>query len=309
MPEGPEILLTSQYLSSKIKGRYITKAKIISGRYTHETLKGFNLLKQRLKIVKIDCKGKFLWMKLKNTKNEHIYLLNTFGMAGEWSLTKDNNSRLLLLLDNGDKNNKKYKLYFNDYRNFGSIIVTTDKNDLQTKLNKLEIDLIKSELSIQDMTAHITDFIDSRNANKRKANNNIVSILMSQDVNKGIGCGIGNYLCAEILYESLISPHRDITNLNKNEILNLAKAIRQLMKEAYVNNNTKYINRLSDFMETHYNKIKNNKFPNYYSDIKLQNKQFVFRVYGQKTDPKGNRVIGENIHADRTTWWVPTLQK
>ena len=145
--------------------------------------------------------------------------------------------------------------------------------------------------------------------NKRKTNNNIVSILMTQDANKGIGCGIGNYLCAEILYEALISPHRDITSLTANEILNLAKAIRQIMKEAYVNNNTKYMERLSDFMSTHYDKIKNNKFPNYYSDIKLQNKQFVFRVYGQKKDLNGNNVIGENIHADRTTWWVPVIQK
>ena len=309
MPEGPEILLTSQYLSSKIKGRYIASAKIISGRYTHETLKGLELLKQRLKIIKIDCKGKFLWMELKNNENERIYLLNTFGMAGEWSMKQDNNSRLLLVLDNGDKNNKKYKLYFNDFRNFGSIILTKYKNDLRTKLNKLGLDLIKSELSLTDMTTHITGFIDIRNNTKRKTNNNIVNILMAQDINKGIGCGIGNYLCAEILYEAQISPHRDITSLNKNEILNLAKAIRQIMKEAYVNNNTKYMERLSEFMSTHYDKILSNKFPNYYSDIKLQNKQFVFRVYGQQKDLKGNRVTGENIYADRTTWWVPAVQK
>lgn len=308
MPEGPEILITSQYLTSKIRGKYITNAKILSGRYTHQTLKGFDLLKGDLKISKIDSKGKFMWITLKDNNNDYIYILNTFGMAGEWSFKKNDNSRVKFKLKN-KKTDKEHILYFNDVRNFGSLTITKNKNDLKKKIDSLGIDLIKSELSLNEMVNHITSFIDKKKKNKRKSNNNIVNILMSQEVNKGIGCGIGNYLCAEILYDAGISPHRDIIDLNNTEIKNLAESIRKIMKEAYVNNATKYLEKLEKFMSNHYDKIKKGNFPDYYSDIAIQNKKFVFKVYGKTKDPEGNNVKGENIYSDRTTWWVPSKQK
>lgn len=312
MPEGPEILISSQYLLSKLKNRYIAGAKILSGKYKKRDLPGFKLLKNRYKIKDIYSKGKFMWMTLRGdekTDNQTIYLLSTFGMTGRWEFKKGDHSRVQFDIDNGDKNDKKYKLYFSDMRNFGNMSITDDKKVLEKKIDSLGIDLIRSDLSEKEMKDHINEFIKKRREGKRKRNNNIVTILMTQEVNKGIGSGIGNYLCAEILYKAKISPHRDITDLKSREVTSLVKAIRSKMKAAYVHNATHYLLKLEKFMGSHCKKIKEGKFPNYYKDIKLVDKKFVFEVYGQKKDPLGNEVIGENIHAERTTWWVKAVQK
>ena len=305
MPEGPEILLTTQYLLCKIKKRYIKSVKILSGKYTKKQLPGFNLLSGRLRIEDVSCKGKFMWITLV-AGDDVIYLMCSFGLTGSWGFKSNDNTRLIFELDNGSKNNKTYKLYYSDQRNFGNIIVTNNLSVLEKKINSLGIDLIQSNLTEDDMINHLTREIESIKNSKR--NNNIVTVLMTQDINKGIGSGIGNYLCAEILYAAKISPHRDITNLSHIEIKSLAVSIRKVMKDAYVNNTTDYALQFADFVASRYEKIKSGKIPNYYPDIKLDNNKFVFKVYQQKKDPLGNPVIGEKIHADRTTWWVKRVQ-
>ena len=48
----------------------------------------------------------------------------------------------------------------------------------------------------------------------------------------------------------------------------------------------------------------------YHPDIKLKDKTFKFLVYRQKLDPNGNKIKAEKINgSDRTTYWVPTVQK
>lgn len=305
MPEGPEILLTSQYLLSKIKKRYITNVSVISGKYIKTPIPGLTLLEGRFRIEDISCKGKFMWMTL-TSDNKLIYLMSSFGMTGSWEFQQNNNTRVVFDLDNGDKNNKTYKLYYNDKRNFGNIGVTDNVTVLEKKINSIGIDLIQSNLTQNEMVSHLTREI--KNMKNTKRNNNIVNVLMTQDVNKGIGSGIGNYLCAEILYDAKISPHRSITDLSPLEIKSLASSIRTIMKRAYVNNTTAYTTMIATFVASRYEKIKSEKFPNYYPDIKLDNSKFVFKVYQQKKDPLGNPVIGEKIHSDRTTWWVKQIQ-
>jgi formamidopyrimidine-DNA glycosylase len=307
MPEGPEVLLTAQYLQTKSKNRYIKNVKILSGRYTHQKIAGFDLLKGRLQIKKISSKGKFLWMELKNKKGKTIYFLNTFGMSGCWTFNNSDHARLKFILDNGDKNDKTYNLYYHDQRNFGTIVVTDKKSELNKRLDKLGIDLLRCGYSVEEMAHHIDDYIETKKKKNKKQN--IVAALMLQDNGKAIGSGIGNYLCAEILYVAEISPHRDITDLKKGEIKKLAIAVRSVIKDAYVNNSTKYMDTHQKFMSTHYKMIKNGKYPNFYPDIKLKNVPFKFKVYGQKKDPKGNPIETDNIFQERTTWWVPKVQK
>ena len=62
MPEGPEVIISTQYLNKKLKNKKITNIKVISGRYTHQKLQGINLLKNKnLSIKKVTSKGKFIW--------------------------------------------------------------------------------------------------------------------------------------------------------------------------------------------------------------------------------------------------------
>ena len=78
-------------------------------------------------------------------------------MSGMWSFKENSNSRLLFTI-NTKKNDKTYKLYFSDVRNFGTVIITNNENELNKKIDKLGVDLIKSGFSDDDMVKHIKDF-------------------------------------------------------------------------------------------------------------------------------------------------------
>src|ERR1700744_828838 len=119
MPEVCEVTMTTQYLMSKLKNRFMISASVLSGRYTHEKIQGFNLLQKYspLKIINIDSKGKFMWFELfSETHNKTIYIMNNFGMTGEWRFHKDNNSRIKFIIKNQGLS-KEYHLYYNDQRN------------------------------------------------------------------------------------------------------------------------------------------------------------------------------------------------
>lgn len=69
MPEITEVLVTSHYLLSRIKNRYISNLKVLSGRYTHQKIEGLDNFEKNLpaKIKDIDTKGKLLWFVLENS--------------------------------------------------------------------------------------------------------------------------------------------------------------------------------------------------------------------------------------------------
>ena len=113
MPEGPEIVITSQYLNSKIKNKKIIAIEILGGRYTHQSLQGLELMKNiPITIQSIDSKGKFLWMKLSDKLGKNIYMLNTFGMTGKWSFNKNPSARIMFTIQSKTDPDKSYSLYF-----------------------------------------------------------------------------------------------------------------------------------------------------------------------------------------------------
>lgn len=302
MPEVCEVCLTAHFLSSFI-GDSIMSIKIIGGRYTKNKMKMDNV-KFPLKIKHVQSKGKFLWFTTKHD-DEKYYILNTFGLTGKWSTEN--------LCDSNDissgfgciqfkmmkKDGKKYKLYFSDMRNFGTLEITTDNNKLQTKLNKLAPDLLQENFTYNDLEKRF-DMI--KNKNKK-----IVVVLMSQD-KTGIGSGLGNYLVPEILYDAKISPHRTIKSLSTDDVKKLTKSIKKILRWCYVANSTDYITHISSFLKKHTKLIESGVFPNFYSDIKLPSKKFSFRVYRQKLDTLGNKIKGDKIIGSRTTYWSPTIQ-
>ena len=121
MPEGPEVKNVTNWLVSNYKNKMMTKIKINSGRYLrHKNAKKWNLLNKNLplKIINIKCYGKFIWWEFEND----LTLWNTLGMSGWWN--SDNN----LIHNHITFEFGKKKLHFNDYRNFGTIIICTKDN-------------------------------------------------------------------------------------------------------------------------------------------------------------------------------------
>jgi len=115
--------------------------------------------------------------------------------------------------------------------------------------------------------------------NKKKK---IVEILMSQEIHKGIGSGLGNYLVPEILYDAQLSPHRTLDSLTHKELLTLSHSIKHILRLCYMTNETKYIGHLEGFLKEHKKLVAEHKFPNYHSSVKIGKEKFQFRVYRKK---------------------------
>lgn len=305
MPEGPEIVITSQYLRSKLLNKTITTISVMSGRYTHQVMRGKDLIRSKYtyRITNIDSKGKMLWMELQELRNDKstgktVWMVNTLGMSGRWGFFKDKSSRVhfRICCDQG----KKYNLYFSDQRNFGTIDFYSELDPVTKRIDALAPDILKGGLSTQD----VIDLIDKLVKNSKR-DKNLVKILMNQNA---LVSGIGNYLVAEILYDARIDPHRSLDDLSRAEIKRLGYSMRKIIKTAYYDNRIGYMESYADFMQKHPKRVDKSIFPNYHPDIKIENR-FEFKVYGQQTDPKGNTVKQDSIVKDRTIHWVPDVQK
>lgn len=301
MPEGPEIIITMQYLKSKIKKKKIKGIEIISGRYTHETLKGYELTENKIFIVEdINTKGKFLWFKMIDLTGKTYYMLNTFGLSGRWSFENNNSARVKFIIQSNTDNSKTYSLYYIDPRNFGTVEFTDNEDVLNNKLNKLAPDILKDIKTDEEIVKRIKYLI----TNKRR-DFNLVKTLMDQEI---LVSGIGNYLVAEILYDACLDPHRSLVSLNDNEIKKLAHSMRKIPKYAYYDNGSGYMEYFESFMKSHTKKIDNGIYPDYHPDIKVSN-GFKFKVYQQKKDPNGYIVLNDEIVKGRTIHWVKEIQK
>ena len=307
MPEITEVLVTSHYLLSKIKNRYISNFNVISGRYTHEKIEGLDMFKKNLpaKIKDIKTKGKFMWFELENNLKEPMYILCNFGLTGEWAFEKKQSSRLRFKIINKDSD-KNYNLYFIDQRNFGLVSFTNDRNILEGKLNKLARDYLQEPFTNKEFVESVNEFCN-KNKNQEKI---LVKFLMDQNIGETVGSGIGNYIAAESMYEAKLSPYRKMGSLTKKELETLNESIKKIIKISYISNKVGYMERLEDYIEKHQEQVKSGKFPDYLPEIKIkEGDEFKFKVYQQKEDPLGNEVTPDKIITGRTTYWVPKVQK
>ena len=303
MPEGPEVVIATQYLKTKVIGKTIESVNVISGKYKRLELNGLKLFKRghSYKIKDIETLGKFLWFTLEDVKTKDpLYIANTFGMTGRWGFYKSGSSRVRFKLCCKRKQ-KKYNLYFTDQRNFGNLDVYDNYAELEKRINKLAPDILTGGLSDKE----VLDLIDTFN-NTSKKNKNLYKVLMDQNA---LVSGIGNYLAAEILYDAKLDPHRELDKLSVAEKKRLAHSMRKIVKHSYYDNKTGYMQHYIQFMENHSVKVDKRIFPNYHPDIKITT-PFIFKVYGQDEDPKGNAVkTDDTIIKGRTIHWVPKIQK
>lgn len=305
MPEVVEVVLTAMYLDYTLKNKSILKLHPIGGRYIKHTLKGLHLLKYPCTIVEVNSKGKFLWFIITNSDNTTSYIMNTFGLDGKWGSTKHKHSDIELIFDNK-------KLYFTDKIKYGTMEITNDINVLNAKLNKLGPDLLKTNFTSDDFYTRVHNYLYKNNKlNIKRQNKEIVKVLMDQST--PLGSGIGNYLVVEILYDSHISPHTKIIDLynNKEKLAKLSNSIKHIIKLSFMNADIGYMEDMDTSLAKFIKKIRLNPITNnlYHPEINIENEKFKFKVYQQKKDPLGNKVIKDKIVVGRTTYWSPTIQK
>lgn len=269
MPEGPEVRKTTDFLTQFV-GKGLTGLSILSGRYDKKgNIPGDNIVTLPARVSSADCKGKFIYITFNEGGNEY-YLFSTLGMTGMWSSKRQKHVRFVMFFDDGSE------LYYNDIRNFGTLKFVSDKKVLEKKLKSLGPDILTTD---DDWQGFRSRFI-------KKPNKTIAECLMNQSVISGVG----NYLKAEILYNSKISPHRIIKDIKDAEWVSLHDSTLTQSRRSY---------KLGGATIATYRQ------PN--GEEGLYNRRFA--VYNQKMDPSGNEVVKEQTLDKRTTHWVPNIQK
>lgn len=273
MPECPEVTLSRDFLRHEILNKKITSINLFaSGRYREgrKPPKGLDLFDFYLKrdevvVRDIYNKGKLMWWTLHND----LFLTATFGMSGQWRTQPCKHAAYSFGFDDGSA------IFFEDIRHFGTLAFL-DTEGIQAKLRSLGPDMLNAPPSLEEFTKRL----------KKKGSKTLPEVLMNQKVISGVG----NYIKAESLYRSKLSPHRTVDSLSDDDFKNLYTSIRYVMELAYRQGGATI-----------------RSFTNPDGKEGYATKHFL--VYRHEKDPLGNPVISEDTKDKRTTWWVEQVQK
>lgn len=281
MPEGPEVKSIADELNHLIRDYpdLISLDYDQGSRYDRKPLlhrEEFNALLPR-KIICLRTKGKKLIFDLGG-----IYLISSLGMEGRWTKNPGRHSNLWLSFGSVFKSNRllvkvmEERLYFDDSRHFGEMIICLSDSELQSHLINVGPDLLAEEISREKWLEIFRG--------KSLQNKEITAMLLEQK----LVSGIGNYLRAEILYRSKINPGRLIGDLSDEELERLRIIAHQIIKYSYLSKGC----TIRSFW-----------------NLSGQAGKFQCQVYNHKKDPQGNSVVQTKFKDGRTTWWVPSVQK
>lgn len=276
MPEGPEVKIIADILNREVSGFQLSSISYTeNSRYARIGLSNSIELSSLLplRINQITTKGKKIIFHL----DDEVYLISSLMMEGKWTWTKNlKHSDLSLNLTKWlNRRVLLHKcLYFNDSRHFGTLEIILGKNQLNDRLKSVGPDLLSDDITFDQYYAKIK--------NKRLSNKKIGSFLMDQKYFSGIG----NYLRAEILYATKISPHRLLSQLCDDEIRLLLETSKEIIRSAYDSHGF----TLATYWDPHGRKG-----------------NFSVKIYGKSEDPYGNQVITETLD-QRTVHWVPQIQ-
>lgn len=268
MPEGPEVKRAAEALAKVLTGQMIERVEILSGRYAKNPFDGHADLVAELpkRVVGAGCHGKFIYILLDGGDSS---LWSTLGMTGHWSRSASNHARVRLSLADGTD------VYYNDTRNFGTLKWSRGRRMLAQKLKSLGPDMLAEDVSHERFQA----------AMLRKPKWTLAQALMDQ----GIIAGVGNYVKADSLWLSRLSPHRKVDSLSLEEFELLNDSIKRVLRTSY---------------ESHGATIKS------YKGFDDESGGYGERLlcYGREKDEDGEEIVREETLDGRTTWWVPARQ-
>lgn len=302
MPEAIEVKTYADFITKYIKGKNITDIRILNGRYKkHGPFNEYAVLVAQLplKVVSIQNKGKYLYIELGNG----TYIGVTLGLTGGWFWKGKGKGKLLHGLDQRSnryspemvdsyvQNAMKHlnvafefdqgTLFFYDQLSFGTISVLGVKEN-ETKLAKIGEDVLGDNFNL-------TEFIVAFEKIKNK-DRYIGNVLMDQHVISGVG----NYLRADALWMSKLSPFRRIKNITKDELEILFVNVRKLVWGIYNNRRA----RIRGHIEA------DDKMPMDYGRD--------FFVYMNDMDIYGNKITKEKLYEGsqiRYIYWTKGHQK
>jgi formamidopyrimidine-DNA glycosylase len=309
MPEVVEVRTYADFIREKLHNNPITNITILNGRYKkHAPFELFQYFKSHtpLKVVDVKSKGKLMYFVFEND----YYLLSTLGLSGGWvfikntendldNITEENYQHPFALQYLYDMDTKAYlkkmshhlnvkfstnegSLYFYDMLSFGTLKGIHGTTELEKKLKTLGPDIM-SNLTTFDV---FFDMIKKK-TNLDKEIGNVL-------VNQKVISGLGNYLRADILWLSKISPFRKVKDLSKSDLQKIFHNSKSLSWGLYNRKEGIKLNIISE----------SDKIP---MDYKRN-----FFVYMGKTDINGHEIKTDKLFEGsqpRTIHWVPEVQK
>ena len=248
--------------------RTIIGVQILSGRYSRKPFDGHADLVSELpkRVVGAGCHGKFIYILLDGGDSS---IWSTLGMTGYWSESASNHARVCLSLDNGAD------IYYNDTRSFGTLKWSQGRRALAQKLKSLGPDMLAEDVSHEKFQSVMMKY----------PKKTLPEVLMDQRVISGVG----NYVKADSLWLSGLSPHRKVDSLCQEEFELLNNSIKRVLRSSYESQGAT-IKSYKGF----------NDESGGYGEKLL--------CYGRKKDEDGEEIIREETLDGRTTWWVPTRQ-
>ena len=282
MPEGPEVKIIAEQLNELLSGKILDSTHILSGKYCQNlTLLNYREFKNSLplQIIEVSSKGKLIFFKFING----WYLFNSLGMSGTWTQKKVNHCHLQFDFSNPNNQDKKQKqsqlqqqIWFYDMRRFGNLQFSQDRDFISQRLSAIGPDMLSHPPSQQQ-------FIDIF---RKKNNWNICKALMEQS----LVSGCGNYLKSETLYQAKVSPLYKVIELSDEQLGHIYLALKDLIKKSYHMQGT----TLATYKQVDGNKGNFSQF---------------LKVYQKKEDPLGHKVERIKTPDQRSTFWVPVIQK
>ena len=274
MPAGPEVKRSTNRLNQFFEGRELASIDFYDESYRAKQVRDdVDAFVESLptKVKSVQCKGKFIYWTMENG----FIIFHTLGMSGTWRIQNKSpkHGRLSFVREDGKL------IHYKDYRRFGTFKILNPEiahGKLEDNLGKLLVpDILNEEVSF-DLWAE----------RFRKVNHyNVTKAMMHQKV----VAGIGNYIKAEALYIAKISPHRFVHELNDDELKRLYDASLWVIKASY---------------DARGATIRDYELP----DGTKGDYKFRFKVYSQRKDPLGHKVIKEATADGRTTHWVAEVQ-
>jgi len=275
IPEAPEVRTIVNGLQKIIEGRDLVRVQILGGRFTKTPPKGWTDFKNALgigplKVEKVGCKGKFIYWEFE----EGWSMWCSLAMTGRWTRTREKHAAIRFLhVKNGPTSTPspaQRALYFDDMRHQGSIRFVEGKELLEKRLSQLGVDMLQEDPGPELFKALI----------QKKPDQQITKVLMNQK----LIAGVGNYIKADALYLSKISPHRTAGSLTDSELVALRESIRSVMLVSY--------------------EMGGHAIRDYAAD----GLGYESPCYGRKADEHGNAIVKEKTDDGRTTHWCPSIQ-
>ncbi|ARF10879.1 formamidopyrimidine-DNA glycosylase [Hokovirus HKV1] len=290
MPEIIEIKKYTDFLNKHVSNKNLLEINILKGRYKKH---GIDLKKIKkllpTKLIKVYSKGKFMYMEFND-----IYLGFTMGLSGGFVYLPNNSKKFLYPLVQ-DYNMKDYyktsmnhrniefvfssgKMYFHDTLSYGTMTIL-NKEQLDKKLKKIGPEVLNIDYK---------EFIKIIRTRNNKLIGNVI-------VDQKLLSGVGNYLRADALWLSKISPFRKVDTLTDANLKKIYESIIILIWSDY---NIEYAKKKKII-------TKDTIIPQKY------NRDFL--IYMQDKDIFNNKVIKEDLYekssVKRSIFWVKNYQK